>query len=57
MEAKQSMKDFESELERSFTILHEGDLIDTTVIGISETEITVDLNYYTEGVIPLEECS
>lgn len=57
MENKQTMKDFESELEQSFTILHEGDLIDTTVIGISETEITVDLNYYTEGVIPLEECS
>lgn len=57
MENKQTMKDFESELEQSFTILHEGDLIDTTVIGISETEITVDLNYYTEGIIPLEECS
>ena len=57
MENKQTMQDFESELEQSFTILHEGDLIDTTVIGISETEITVDLNYYTEGVIPLEECS
>lgn len=57
MENKQTMKDFESELEQSFTILHEGDLIDTTVIGISETEITVDLNYYTEGIIPLEECN
>lgn len=57
MEEKQTMQDFESELEQSFTILHEGDLIDTTVIGISETEITVDLNYYTEGRIPLEECS
>lgn len=57
MEEKTSMKDFETELERSFQILHEGDLIDTTVIGISDTEITVDLNYYTEGIIPLEECS
>lgn len=57
MEEKQSMKDFESDIERSFIILHEGDLIDTTVIGVSDTEITVDLNYYTEGVIPLEECS
>lgn len=57
MAEMQTMKDFESELEQSFTILKEGDLIDTTVIGISETEITVDLNYYTEGIIPLEECS
>lgn len=57
MAEKQTMQDFESELEHSFTILHEGDLIDTTVIGISESEIAVDLNYYTEGIIPLEECS
>ena len=54
---EKTMKDFESELENSFKVLHEGDIIDVTVIGISESEITVDLNYYTEGIIPLEECS
>lgn len=52
-----SMKDFENELERSFKVLKEGDIIDVSVIGISDTEITVDLDYYTEGIIPLEECS
>ncbi len=52
-----SMKDFENELERSFKVLKEGDIIDVNVIGISDTEITVDLDYYTEGIIPLEECS
>lgn len=52
-----SMKDFETDLERSFQVLKEGDILDVTVIGISESELTVDLNYYTEGVIPLEECS
>lgn len=57
MDDNKTMRDYEAEIERSFTILHEGDIIDTTVIGISETEITVDLNYYTEGIIPLEECS
>lgn len=57
MEEKKSMKDFEQELDRSFKVLKEGDIIDVTVIGISDTEITVDLNYYTEGVIPLEECN
>lgn len=57
MEEKKSMKDFEQELDRSFKVLKEGDIIDVTVIGISDTEITVDLNYYTEGVIPLKECS
>lgn len=57
MNEKKTMKDYETEIEKSFQILHEGDIIDTTVIGISDTEITVDLNYYTEGIIPLEECS
>lgn len=57
MAEKETMKDYEAELERSFQILHEGDVVDTTVIGISDEEIAVDLNYYTEGVIPLEECS
>ena len=52
-----SMKDFEKELESSFKVIKEGDILDVTVIGISETELTVDLNYYTEGIIPLEECS
>lgn len=57
MDEKQTMKDFEQDLENSFQVLKEGDILDVTVIGISETEITVDLNYYTEGIIPLEECS
>ena len=52
-----SMKDFEKELETSFKVIKEGDILNVTVIGISETELTVDLNYYTEGIIPLEECS
>ncbi|MBO5484539.1 MAG: S1 RNA-binding domain-containing protein [Lachnospiraceae bacterium] len=57
MDEKQTMKDFEQDWENSFQVLKEGDILDVTVIGISETEITVDLNYYTEGIIPLEECS
>ncbi len=57
MEEKTTMKDFEKDIENSFQVLKEGDILDVTVIGISETELTVDLNYYTEGIIPLEECS
>lgn len=53
----ESMKDYERELDSSFQIIKEGDILDVTVIGISDTEVTVDLNYYTEGIIPLEECS
>lgn len=52
-----SMDDFKEELERSFRKIHEGDIIKGTVIGISETEVTLDLGYYTEGIIKLEELS
>ena len=55
--ANETMKDFENDIERSFKVLKEGDIIDVTVIGVSDNEITVDLNYYTEGIIPLDECS
>lgn len=53
----ESMKDYEKELDSSFQMIKEGDILDVTIIGISDTEVTVDLNYYTEGIIPLEECS
>lgn len=52
-----SMKDFERELADSFKALTPGDIITGTVIGVSDTEVTVDLNYFTEGIIPLEELS
>lgn len=57
MAQEETMKDYEKELEHSFQILKEGDILDVMIIGISETEATVDLNYYTEGIIPLAECS
>lgn len=57
MAQNETMKDYENELEHSFQVLKEGDILDVTVIGISDTEVTVDLNYYTEGIIPLAECS
>lgn len=55
--SSENMKDYEQALEQSFQVLREGDILDVTVIGVSDTEVTVDLNYYTEGIIPLEECS
>lgn len=57
MAQEESMKDYEAELTNSFQILKEGDILTVEVIGISDTEVTVDLNYYTEGIVPLEECS
>lgn len=53
----ESMKDFETELEQSFQVIKEGDVLEVEVIGISETELTVDLNYYTEGTFRLRNAS
>ncbi|MDF2905098.1 MAG: hypothetical protein K0R34_419 [Herbinix sp.] len=52
-----SMDEFKDEIARSFKKIHEGDILKGTVIGISETEVTLDLGYYTEGIIKLEELS
>ena len=50
------MKDFENELERSFKVLKEGDIIEITVIGISDTEVTADLivKYSTYNYKPIK---
>ena len=51
------MKDYEKELERSFRTIGEGDIITGTVIAVSEEEVTLDLNYYTQGIIKAENLS
>lgn len=53
----ESMKDYEKELEQSFTKIKEGDLLSGTVAGITDTEVTVDLGLYSDGIIPLQELS
>lgn len=57
MSEELTMKDFEQELNRSFKKLFPGDVVTGTVIGISDTEVTLDLNYFAEGIIPLAELS
>lgn len=57
MSEELTMKDFEQELNRSFKKLFPGDIVTGTVIGISDTEVTLDLNYFAEGIIPLAELS
>ncbi|HKM21384.1 MAG TPA: S1 RNA-binding domain-containing protein [Lachnospiraceae bacterium] len=51
------MEDYASELEASFQKIEEGDILTGTVIGVSETEVTLDLKYYAEGIIRLEDMS
>jgi len=53
----EKMSDYADELERSFHQVHAGDVMDCTVVGVDETGVTVDLNYYAPGFIPAEEIS
>ena len=55
MEEKLTMDDYAVELEASFRKIYEGDILKGTVIGISETELTLDLGYYTDGIVRLED--
>lgn len=52
-----SMDDFKDQIERSLKQVREGDILKGTIIGISETELTLDLGYYAEGIVKLEELS
>ncbi len=53
----ESMADYEDAINASMKKIHEGDILTGTVIGISDEELTVDLGYYTDGVIRLEDAS
>ena len=54
---QETMADYAEELEASFKQINEGDILTGTVIGVTETEITLDFGYYTDGVIRLEDAS
>jgi len=56
-EAGESMADYEAELNASFRSIHEGDMLTGTVVGVAEDKVTVDIGYYTDGIIRLEDCS
>ena len=56
-EKTESMKDYERELEASFRTINEGDVIKGTVIDVTDEEVTLDLRYYTQGVIKAEDLS
>lgn len=57
METMETMDDFKAELEASFRKINEGDIISGTVIAVNEEEITVDLKYYAQGIIHVEDFS
>ena len=53
----ETLDDFKDELEASFRQIKEGDIIAGTVIAVSEEEITLDLKYYAQGIIKVEDFS
>ena len=53
----ESMDDYATELEASFRKINEGDKLTGTVISVTDDEIIVDLGYYTDGIIRLDEAS
>lgn len=52
-----TMADFEQEITDSFQSVEEGEIITGTVITVTEEEVTLDLKYYAEGIIRLEDFS
>ena len=56
-EEKMSMDDYAEELEASFKKIEEGDILTGTVIAVTDDEIILDLKYYAEGVIKIEDYS
>ena len=53
----ETMKDYEAELEASFKKIEEGDILTGIVVSVDDKEIIVDLIYYAEGIIPVEDYS
>ena len=56
-EKMESMNDFAEELNRSFRKISEGDVLTGTVIGVGDAYIALDLKYYTQGIIRVEDFS
>jgi len=52
-----SMDEFVDQINNSLHKIEEGELVKGIVIGISDTQVTVDLGYYAEGIIKIEELS
>ncbi len=52
-----SMEDFERAIASGCKKMQAGDIVKGTVIGVSDSEVTVDLNAYAEGIIKIDELS
>ena len=55
--AEETMNDFKDEIDRSFRKIKEGDILEGTVFDVKDTEVVLDLKYYTQGIIRAEDLS
>lgn len=53
----ETMEDYSKELEASFRVIKEGDILSGSVIDVNEEGVTLDLNYYASGVIKAADMS
>lgn len=56
-ERVETMEDYAAELEASFKKVRVGDIVTGTVIGVTDSQVLLDLKYYAEGVIDKENLS
>lgn len=54
---QETMADFEDEINASFVTYKEGDLVRGTAVSVEEEEVIVDLQSFSQGVIPSGEYS
>lgn len=57
VETKETMADYEDEINASFVRLREGDIVKGTVVSVDEEEVLLDLHSFSQGVVPGGEYS
>lgn len=55
--AEETMKDFEKELDASFRVIREGDVVEGMIVDINDEVVTLDIGYYVPGVVALDDIS
>lgn len=54
---QETMADYEEQINASFKRFREGDRVTGTVVSVEEEEVLLDLNTFSQGVIPADEYS
>ncbi len=50
-----SMDEFEEEIKQGFKKIYQGDIVEGTIISVTDTELLVNLGYISDGIIPITE--